>query len=132
MPKASGKPRIRCEPPSTREDNIRLGWLLVLGVAFSPVTTIALGPLNPGEWLVLLWCILTILGWRRNTVIQLFDVVWWLLFLAAILLGTLVGNHATPHQTSIDQLLTWAYFCLVFITITTGLSYWSRCDVERL
>lgn len=108
----------------------RLDWFLIAGIVLSPVTSVGLGPLNAGEWLVFIWCVLILIAFRKTTFIARFDLLWWLLFFCALFLGTIVGINLTPDQTSVEQIFTWFYFCLVFITIVTEFSTRSKSNIE--
>lgn len=112
--------------------SLRADWLLVIGVALSPITSISLGPLNSGEWALLVWCVVNWVGVRYTTRLVAFDIIFWSVFFSLIVIGTVVGTHASPVQTETAQLLTWVYFAIVYLSITTFLPGRSLDQLEDI
>lgn len=120
------------KPRKTEGGFIGVDWLLVAGVALSPVTAISLGPLNIGEWAVLLWCMVHWAAVRPSTILSELDVIWWCVFFSLIGIGTFVGVHVSSDSTDPTQLLTWTYFAIVYTSITTILEGRPREDLEAI
>lgn len=98
-------------------------WLLIAGLTLAPMTSLRIWKIGPGEVFCLLWGI----KFLYSTRIKHNDIVFFfILFLPALLLGSLAGYIIAPSELSPSDLLTWIYLGVIAISIYKGLKCNSR------
>lgn len=82
-------------------------FLLIFAIVLSPIDTIGLGPVGPGEAAIALWLCLCALR-KEIRIERHYLCSFWYFLLLFFVIGTVVGSRLTPNETSLTGLFTWA------------------------
>lgn len=113
-----------------RKEKIDLwDWLLVVGLALSPMTSLRIWKVGPGEFLCALWT-LRYLNLKKIFFSDVFK--FFVAFILCISIGTLIGIYRTPEGTSPLGIATWIYLGYIACMIYYGLRLRSAEYIEHL
>lgn len=104
-------------------------WLLVFGLVLSPMTSLRIWKVGPGEFLCALWTI-RYLNLRKIVFSELFK--FFSAFILCISIGTLIGVYKEPQETNIIGILTWVYLGYISCMIYFGLRKRDSRYIEHL
>ena len=93
-------------------------WILIIGLSLAPMTGLRIWKIGPSEVLCLLWGLKYLLSGRMSKAGITF---FFLAFIWALSLGSLVGYYVAPNELRLTDLLTWVYLGLIAISIYEGL-----------
>ena len=104
-------------------------WLLVLGLVLSPMTSLRIWKVGPGEVLCALWTI-RYLNFKKIIFSDVFK--FFTVFIICISAGTLIGVYKEPQETDPAGILTWVYLGYIACMIYSGLRKRNREYIEHL
>ena len=94
-------------------------WFLIIGLTFAPMTGLRIWKVGPAEVLCLIWGIRFML----KTKFRMTDLLKFFIgFIGAMLLGSLVGYLIARSQLRISGVLTWVYLAFIALSMEIGLS----------
>ena len=93
-------------------------WILIIGLCLAPMTGLRIWKIGPAEVLCLLWGIKYLSAGRLS---KSGITIFFLSFILALSIGSLVGYYIAPNELRLTDLLTWIYLGLISISIYEGL-----------
>lgn len=110
--------------------NIEIGdWLLIAGLCLAPMTGLRVWKVGPGEVLCLLWGIRYLLKAKSlKSSLSTFFV----LFVSAMLIGSVIGYIVAPEELRSVDLLTWVYLGIIAVSLYEGIKSKPPLYVETL
>lgn len=116
--------------------------LLVVGVVMAPMTGLRIGKIGPAEVVIALWALLHLMpsskarepGRSTSQELRLLHPIglFWLVFLTASTIGTIIGANYYPEQSIPSGLITWVYLAAVSLGLYEGLRAKSREQVDEI
>lgn len=105
--------------------------ILIVGMILAPMTGLRYGKIGPAEILIATWCILE---WNTRQVSKprQLAIGFWMLFLAIVSAGTIIGYNLHQGQSQPSQLTTWIYLAFVSISLYQWLHERSLAAVESI
>lgn len=104
-------------------------WLLVLGLALAPMTSLRIWKIGPGEVLCALWTI-RYLNFKKIVFSDVFK--FFTFFIICVSAGTLIGVYKEPQETNPTGILTWVYLGYIACMIYSGLRKRDSEYIEHL
>lgn len=114
-----------------------LDYALIIGIVISPMTGLRIGQIGPGEVLVLVWSVSAIATknatkGRKSSNGHLATTIFWIIFLATILTGTIIGISLVPSHVILSHLATWFYFAFISVASVRILLERSLTLIEQI
>lgn len=116
--------------------------LLVVGVVMAPMTGLRIGKIGPAEVIIALWALFHLIpsnkarerGPSTSQEFRLLHPIhlFWLLFLTASIIGTIIGANYYPEQSIPSGLTTWFYLAVVSLGLHEGLRAKSREQLDEI
>ena len=104
-------------------------WLLVLGLALAPMTSLRIWKIGPGELICALWTI-RYLNFKKIIFSDIFK--FFSAFILCVSMGTLIGVYKEPQETNPTGILTWVYLGYIACMIYFGLRKRNSKYIEHL
>lgn len=96
-----------------------MDWLLIIGFCFAPMTGLRVWKAGPAEVI----CLICSLWTFANTKLLVSDILKFFVgFLAAMLIGSIIGLFVARNEFSLNGLLTWFYLAFIAVMVFQGLS----------
>lgn len=114
-----------------KKQNSKLDFLIILGVVLAPMTGLRIWKIGPGELLVLLWCLVNSYN-NKNVKYSTFHLIFWILFILCILIGTLIGIVYYPQEVIPLQVTTYIYLMVISLGTYIGLMNRELAEVEYI
>ena len=113
---------MRCsEPDIAIIRNYRIkqwDWLLILGSVLAPMTGLRITKVGPAEMLCFIWALRYISPSLKKHAFTRF----FMAYISAMLIGTLIGLAVAPKELSLNGWFTWIYLAYIACTLFSVIS----------